>query len=238
MINYVVVDDNNIHRKKVCNIIVTYMMKNKLEFKISEFDDYNKELLFHLKTNKSNSVYILDIELPNGDGIDIARKIRNEHNDWISPIIIITAHASLYYETYKQRLQVLDFIVKCSNPEINLKESLNICIKMLNQTKSYRYTCNSVDYVIPFSKINYIQRQGRKTKISTTDNDYFQYVSICNIIKKLPKEFLISSKGTIINISNVKKIDWKTYTVYFNDNKIGYLVSKSHKKEIEEYVIC
>ena len=41
MINFVIVEDNNHYRKRVVDIIITYMMGNKVEFKISEFDDYN-----------------------------------------------------------------------------------------------------------------------------------------------------------------------------------------------------
>jgi DNA-binding LytR/AlgR family response regulator len=235
MINYVVVDDNNMHRKKVCKIIMTYMMDNRLEFTIKEFADYSKELLYYIRNNKINSVYILDLELPNGDGIDIARKLRNECNDWISPIIIITAHTSLYYEIYKQRLQVLDFIAKCDSPEKNLKENLEICTRMLNKERMYRYSYNNIDYAVPFSKINYIQREGRKTKISTINNNYYQNISIRKIMKLLPCNFLVSSKGTIINMRNVKKIEWRTCKVYFNDGKFEYLVSKNHKKELDAY---
>ena len=54
------------------------MMENKLEFMVNEFDDYSKKLLTYIKNNKDNAIYILDLELPNGDGIDVARYIRDE----------------------------------------------------------------------------------------------------------------------------------------------------------------
>lgn len=111
MINFVIVDDNNMHRKKVSSIIMTIMMNNKVSFEIQEFGDFNSTLLNYFKNPKPNSIYILDLELPSGDGIDIARKIRDEYNDWTSPIIILTAHTSLYFQVYKQRLQILDLLV-------------------------------------------------------------------------------------------------------------------------------
>ena len=117
MINFVIVDDNNMHRKKVSSIIMTIMMNNKVSFEIQEFGDFNSTLLNYFKNPKPNSIYILDLELPSGDGIDIARKIRDEYNDWTSPIIILTAHTSLYFQVYKQRLQILDFIGKSDNIE-------------------------------------------------------------------------------------------------------------------------
>ena len=233
--NFAVVDDNNIQRKKICNIILNKMMKNKIDFKIFEFDDYNKELLNYIKNDKKNTVYILDLELPNGDGIDVARIIRNKYNNWVSPIIIVTAHISLYFEVYKQRLQILDFIAKIEDVKTNLSENIDICIRMLNKERVYRYTYKGVEYAINLNQIDYIQRKGRQTVIVTSKEEYYQNISISEIKKLLPSYFLLSSKGILININNVKKIDWNTLTVYFKDGISDYLVSKTHKKEIINY---
>ena len=140
MINFVIVDDNNMHRKKVSSIIMTIMMNNKVSFEIQEFGDFNSTLLNYFKNPKPNSIYILDLELPSGDGIDIARKIRDEYNDWTSPIIILTAHTSLYFQVYKQRLQILDFIGKSDNIEKNINENIAICLRMLNMDRIYKFT--------------------------------------------------------------------------------------------------
>ena len=235
MINFVVLDDNKLHRKKISKIVFSKMMENKIEFKIHEFCDYDKEVLNYIKHDKKDTIYILDLELPNGDGIEIARKIRNEVNNWISPIIIITAHTSLYYEVYKQRLQVLDFIGKCDNIEKNLSENIDICLKMLNKEKVYRYTYKGIEYTINLSSINYIRRDGRKTMIVTKDDIYYQNISISKIKEELPTYFLLSDKGTLLNMKNVNKIDWNDLYVYFKDNTKERLVSKTHKKELKNY---
>ena len=39
MVNFVIIDDNIMHRKRVYNIICTYMMDNNVDFKIYEFND-------------------------------------------------------------------------------------------------------------------------------------------------------------------------------------------------------
>ena len=235
MINFIIVEDNKLHREKIRKIIMSNMMSNKIDFDIAEFDDYNKNLLKYIKEDHENSIYILDLELPNGDGIDVAKIIRNKYNNWISPIIIITAHTSLYYEVYKQRLQILDFIGKCEDLKNNLSENINICMRMLNIDKVYRYTYKNIEYTISLSQINYIQRDGRRTKIVTKKKEYFQNISISNIKDILPYYFKVSSKGTLINMKNISKIDWNTCKVYFKDNTSEYVVSKSHKKELCNY---
>ena len=237
MINFVVVDDNTSHRKRIVSTIVSKMMSNQIDFNINEFNDYSNQLLKTIKDERRNTVYILDLELPNGDGIDLARYIRNECNNWISPIIIVTAHTSLYYEVYKQRLQLLDFIGKCNSVEENVSENIDICLRMLNIEKVYRYTYKSIDYSLPIDSIDYVIREGRQTKIVTCNNNYYQNISIKDIKLLLPEYFICSNKGVLINFKNIDKIDWNKEIVYFKDGKSEYLVSRSHKKEIDEYVL-
>jgi len=235
MINFVVVDDNKQHRKKICDVIMSNMMSNQINFKINEYSDFDKKLVQYIDTRDYLSIYILDLELPNGDGIDIARLIRNKANDWNSPIIIITAHESLYYEVYKQRLQILDFIPKIISIEKPLSEDIDICLRMLNKDKVYRYTYKNIAYNINLNSINYIQRDSRRTKIVTSSKTYYQNITINEIKNLLPEYFIISAKGTILNMKNVKETDWNNMLVYFNDGSKDYLITKSHKKEIERY---
>ena len=235
MINFIIVEDKQEHRKNHVKLITKYMMSNKLEFGIFEFDDISYNVLKEISLFNENSIYIIDLQLPSGDGLDIVRYIRNELNNWVSPIIIITAHVSLYYDVYKQRLQILDFIGKCEDIKSNLSTCIDICIKMFCKPDVYRYTYKNVDYAISFSEIDYIQREGRRTKIVAKSELYYQNISINNIKKHFPDYFIISSKGILINMKNVDKIDWNTNYVYFKDGMRDYVVSKSHKKEIDNY---
>ena len=81
MVNYVVVDDNTNHRKKICDIIMSNMMSNQINFKINEFCDYSQSLLNHIENKNNLNIYVLDLELPSGDGIDVARTIRNKEGN-------------------------------------------------------------------------------------------------------------------------------------------------------------
>ena len=117
MIKFILVDDNERHSKLVKKVIISYMMKNKLDFTIDIFNDDNKPLRDYIKNRKYDSIYILDIELPSGDGIEVARYIRNVINDWRSPIIFYTSHDNLLYDMYIEKMQILDFISKAVDIE-------------------------------------------------------------------------------------------------------------------------
>ena len=118
MINFVIVEDNEYHRKGLKKSVNKYMMANDMEYDILEFSDYTSELDKVIETVEQNHIYILDYEMPSGDALDISRKIREE--DWTSPIIINSVHGKLAFETFKQRLQILDFLDKTDSTEKDL----------------------------------------------------------------------------------------------------------------------
>ena len=235
MLNFIIVDDNKSQRKRNSNIVINNMMKNKIELNIVEIEDYNDKLIDIISNNSLDKVYILDIELPSLDGVEIARKIRYKYNDWNSPIIILTVHTSLYYEVYKQRLQILDFIPKFGSIDTSINEDIDICLRMLNKEKVYKYIYKNVEYNIKLSDINFIQRDGRKTKIVTKNQTYYQNITINAIKSMLPTYFKISAKGTLINMRNIHEIDWNEMIVFFKYGTKDYVVTNSHKKEIENY---
>lgn len=235
MINFIIVEDQKLQRKNISNIIMKYMMKNKLEFDIIEFETGTKELRKLIKNMEHNHIYILDFELPNSNAIEISRLIRA--HDWRSPIIIFTAHGGMAFETFKQRLQILDFVNKQFEAEKNLLELFDICLKQLNLSASFRFKSKGIDYNIPFEKIYYIYRDTceRKAIIVTGNSEYKINMSMNNIFKNLDQRFFISHKACIINIQKVEAFIWKEGKIIFGNGFETYLLSKTHKKELENY---
>lgn len=232
MVNFIVVDSDKKQRKIISNMIIKCMMISQIDFKIKEFSDYNSSFISHINGNENGSIYILHDNLSNKTGVDIARYIRNSMNDWNSPIIIIADNDELYYETLNQKLLILDFITKSNLNEKVMFDNIDISLRILSAECMYRYKYRSVEYSISLNKINYIQRDGRRTKIVTKNNVYYQNITINEIKKLLPKYFVNSAKGTILNIKNISQIDWRNMLVYFKDKTSNYVVTISHKKEL------
>ena len=108
---------------------------------------------------------------------------------------------------------------------------------MLNKEKVYRYMYKNIEYNIKLSDINYIQRDGRRTKIVTKKETYYQNITINTIKTLLPDYFRISAKGTLLNMRNIYEIDWNQMIVIFKDGMKDYVVTNSHKKELENYEV-
>ncbi len=234
MINFIVVDSDIVSRKITRDIIVKNMMSNQIDFKIHEFLDYDEKLKEYLSNSQEYSIYVININLLSCNGIEICKYVRNIMNDWTSPLIVTNIDPKMYNNLMSKKLQVLDFIYK-DNLNKNLYEDIDICMRILNYSLTYKYVYKNIEYNIPINKINYVQRDGRRTKIVTKNKTYYRNVTINEIKKIFPKHFIISAKGTLLNMKNVKEIDWKNMIVYFKDNTHNYVVTYSHKKEIESY---
>lgn len=131
MINFVVCEDNKIILQKNIDIINKTMFKNNSDYRIYPFTEDNNALQEIIKKNLENKIYILDIELENVSGIDIAREIRK--NDKESIIIISTTYVEYLPHTIKSKLLLFDFISKFDNYEESLSNSINKVISQYNE---------------------------------------------------------------------------------------------------------
>lgn len=131
MINFIVCEDNKIILRKNMDIINKAMFKNNCDYRIYPFTEDNKDLQEIINNEIENKIYILDIELENISGIDIARKIREKDKESI--IIISTTYIEYLPHTIKSKLLLFDFISKFENYEENLTISIKKAIQELGK---------------------------------------------------------------------------------------------------------
>ena len=131
MINFVVCEDNKIILQKNMDIINKIMFKNNNDYRIYPFTEDNDDLQEVIKKDIENKIYILDIELENISGIDIARQIREK--DKKSIIIVSTTYVEYLPHTIKNKLLLFDFISKFENYEENLSLSIQKSIEELTE---------------------------------------------------------------------------------------------------------
>ncbi len=232
MVNFVIVEDNPHHMKKTKEIILNYMMKNKYEFDILMFNDVTEDLYDLIKNHDSNYIYILDFELPKTTAIEVARNIRAY--DWISPIIIFTVNGGMAFDTFKQRLQILDFVNKQFEAQKNLNELFDICFEQLKIRKNFKYKIGKVDYSIDYDKILYIYKDTieRKSVIVTDKNEHKIPMTLIKVKELLPPEFVFTHKACIVNTRRVDAYVWNEGKVIFDNGMEAQFLSKTHKKEL------
>lgn len=234
MINLIICEDNEYVRKMHENIISKVTMPYDFNYKIYSFDKYNAKLKNLINMPSDIKVYILDLELPNKSGFDIAQEIRNI--DWESIIIILTSHDEKEMLILKQKLLILDFISKFDDYEKRLSDTLDMVIKKVNTNKMLCFKSNKELNQIKLDNILYIFKdyETNKIKIVTDEKTYLVRDSLVNISKKLDSRFYQSHRACYVNLNKIKKVDFKNSTIYFtNDKSIDYL-SRNYKKDLRK----
>ncbi len=238
MINFIICDDCQIVNKKIVNIISKIMMPTDIEYKVNEFIDFNAEFKKIMNSKIGNKVYILDVEVNNTSGLDIARKIREK--DWDSVIIFVSAHYELSHQAFKDRLLILDFISKFDNYEQKLKDSIYTCLNILKKKPYLTFLSSNIMNRINYDDILYITRdeKTRKVCLYTYYKKFDINTTLSEIEKKLTHSFIKTHRACIINKNNIKKIDFNLNKIIFKNGDHTYLLSRSNKKEVREKCKC
>lgn len=239
MLNFIICDDEKEFREMISNEIDKFMMNYDIEYKKYKLKTYNKEFEQLARTNLGFKVYFFDIKTAGGSGLDAARFIREELEDWNSIIIIVTAFSEYRYEALSNRLYLLDFISKFDDCALKLNEILKIIYKQYNsKEKCINYEYNYTLYKIALKDIIFIEKeQDSKRCIIQTDYGTFKApFTLSALSKKLDKRFLKVHKSLIINIEKMSKYDIKENEILFINGMSTNLISRSGKKELIDYV--
>ena len=82
MLNFVICEDEPILLKKYANEIDKFMMRYDMDYKCHTFVGYDERWKKYAKKEDGFKIYLLDIKTANGSGLDAARLIREEYDDW------------------------------------------------------------------------------------------------------------------------------------------------------------
>lgn len=206
MINFIVCEDNKIILQKNIDIINKVMFNNNLNYRIYPFSRYNDDLKKLIKSPEEKKIYILDIELDNKSGIEIAREIRKEDLD--SFIIISTAHTEYLPYALKSKLLIFDFVSKFDDYESNVSRVINNILDDYPETKKIVIKVGKILTEINFDDIISLKYDSRvrKTVIKTNTRDYEVNKPLISLTKDLDQRFQKQDNGIIININHSSNI--------------------------------
>lgn len=137
---------------------------------------------------------------------------------------------------FKSRLQILDFVDKQVNPELELRQIFKICFQQLQINDTLKINRAGKTYCINCNDILYIYRDtvDRKSVVVTDKNIIPINLPLHKVYGLLPFEFRYSHKSYILNTDRVEDYDWDEYYVIFDNGSREPLISRTHKKELNE----
>ena len=237
MLRYVICEDNKDFLNRLHVIVNKVMMPYNFEYKVNTFTKYNDELKEIIKKENEQKVYVLDIELEEISGLEIASEIRE--NDLESIIIFVTCHNECRNDIFYSRLLAIDYIPKDKLWASRFEETVEYVIKALNKQQVLMFEYNHNSYRIPFDDILYVEKiqDNSKCIIYTEDGQEYEIVSsITSLIKRLGEGFFQSHKSCIVNLKKIAKVDYNDNIITFKNGTSAYLLSNRRKKQMRRYV--
>ena len=235
MINFIICEDEEMLRNSTKQTIVSYMMNHDIDYKIYEFENYDKKFESLVKKDIGFKIYLLDIVTKCGSGVDAARIIREKYDDWVSVIIMITSHQEYKYEALSSRLFLLDFVNKLDSCNKKIREDIDIAMKSYDKRyKMLSYEYNHIYYRIEYRYITYIEKEpdSKRCFIKTADRTYVIPGTLNDVYQKLDQRFFKAHKSLIVNLDEVVRYEIKKNKLVFRNGEHTHLISRNNKKEL------
>lgn len=240
MISFVICEDEKVLATEYKNEIDKFMMKYDHEYNCKLFSGYNKAFNDYAKTNTDFKIYLLDIKTNEGSGLDAARMIREELNDWVSMIIIITSYNEYKYDAFGKRLMLVDFINKLDKCITHLHESLEICMKYYDtRPKALKYVYKNTVYNFDYRQIVYIEKEqdSKRCTLHLVNKEDVAYPGTINhLVEILDERFVKVSRSSIINSDHINKFDIKDNIIRFKNGDYVDSISRDLKKGVIDNV--
>lgn len=236
MINIGVCDDESVHRNRIKEILLDILKTFNVNYEIYEYDS-GESLLENYPSNLD--ILIIDIQMKSINGMDTARKIRENDND--VEIIFMTSFAEFMQDGYEVR--AYRYLLKPIN-ENKIIKHITPCIKDIMRKRSNYITLNIRNYIdrIKIDSILYIETSRPNVLIYTNDNMYSIKMSMSKIEKTLKDcGFFRCHASYMINLSKVESMYGNTVTVGGKDIPISKYKVKELKLAITNIlgdIIC
>ncbi len=236
MLNIIIYENEQNYMNKNINSITKALVNTDIDYRIKKFTHYNKELEQIIKDKNKRKIYILDVEVSEKSGLEVASQIRE--NDWESIIIFATAHNKYKNDVFYTRLMVLDFICKYQGYEDRLINDIKAAVEIIDKNKAFVFSYNHVMYRIPYERICYIEKEPliKRCIIHTYNNHYRIATTLNRLIEKLEGNFVRSHQSCIVNANNIKNIDFCTNIIDFGSGISTDMLTDKHKKEVSLHV--
>ena len=204
MIRIAICDDDVSFGKYLQNTVENCLEEHCIQHKIFVFHD-SMNLYDNIKMGEKFELMLLDIEMPNLDGLQLIRKIKELLPDALT--MFISNHEKYVYDVFC--LEVFRFIPK-NQVELRLCTALLDAVGKLQREKEKYYIIENRYGMerLPMHRIISISRDGKNSAFLLTDGTRTQVrKTLSQVFEELPEgEFVWANRGTICNLAHVMKI--------------------------------
>ena len=232
MLRIAILDDDESDLEKEAEITEKYFKDRNIPYKLEVFQ--NAEWFLMGMKEDCYDLYILDVEMPETNGLEVARKIRKLYPEPV--IIFITNYMDYAIDAYE--VNTYRYIPKIVL-ETKLTEAYNALLPEVMEKEERYYVIEKRGEAekIAYSDIFYLRREGKNVVFVHRRGESRVRKSLTQVRKELDSdEFIVIDKGFVVNIRHVMKL--KSHNLYMRDGMIldvGYARFGEVKQAILNY---
>ena len=229
MIYIALCDDEQIWIDQTKALIYNWIGNRRDEIQLECFSKAQPLLDMILKRKEWIDILILDIDLPDLNGFEVARRLKTAYPDLL--LLFFTAHAQYVFDSFQ--FQPFRYIRK-EHVHKELCMALDAACETLHQrrTSSIVLKTEDLNRTVKVSEIMYFELEDRRCNVYLKDGNV---LNVRKTIKGLISEinstsFVQIHSGAAINIKYIKSFTNYTITL---DNDIRLVVSRRHIKSVK-----
>ncbi|MBQ8393200.1 MAG: response regulator transcription factor [Clostridia bacterium] len=201
-------------------ISVAFSLKNQVEQFFIE-SEHTAEVftfssaeafLFDYEENSAYDILLLDVEMKNMDGIQLAKKLRND--GFNGEIIFITSHFEFCGEGYE--VDALHYLIKTVSKN-KLNEVIEKAVeKLLIEPPSVIINCDGETVKLYERDIIYVEAYLHYVTIYTVNGEHRVKENISSFEKKLTDVFYKTHRSYLVSLKYITRISRNSVTVKNN----------------------
>ena len=194
-------DDDAAQRAYVTDILTVWAKKNRHLIELKEYPGA-KPFLFDYAEEKDFDILILDIEMPEINGIEIAKTVRKENT--AVQIIFVTG----FYEYFSDGFDVsaLHYLIKPVDGG-KLYPVLDKAVANLSyRQRSMLLSTAEGDIKIPLTEILYLESENVYVNVHAEQQVYKSRISMAKLSEQLDDTFFKVHRSYIAGLKHIKKI--------------------------------
>ncbi|MEA4919912.1 MAG: LytTR family DNA-binding domain-containing protein [Clostridiaceae bacterium] len=198
MVKIAICDDEKVAHEILEKKISSYMDSQKEHYEIKCF--FSAAAL--LKTSCAFDLFFLDIQMPEQDGITLAKKIRENENR--GAIIFITALSERVYEAFE--VEAFDYICK-PIVDMRLHKTLDRAIRKLHENENKSLFVQTMNWckTVKLEDIYYCEVINRKMYLHTKNGVIEYYCTLEDMEKQLDYRFVRCHRSYLVNLDYMKE---------------------------------
>ena len=172
-----------------------------------------KSFLFDYSEEKDFDILLLDIEMPEMNGVELAKTVRKENST--IQIVFITG----YYEYFSDGFDVsaLHYLIKPAD-ERKLLPVLDRAVSNLNyRQRAVLLTSPGGDVKVSLADICYVESENVHVAVHTTSGVYHSRISLAKFAEQLDETFIKVHRSYIVGLKYVKRISRTDITMLNGD---------------------